>query len=72
MFPQDKMVKYKSANEDPLYWKITIGLFIFGLLSYWLIPKFYFATLFSFIGIIIYFLISINKALKRQSKESKR
>lgn len=62
------MLKYKSANEDPNYWEITIGLFIFGLLSYWLIPKFYFATLFSFIGIIIYFLININKRLKRQSK----
>ncbi len=64
--------KYNQANEDPLYWKMIIGLFIFGSLTYWGIPELYFGSLFAFIGIILYLLVFKNQRLNRTTNNRKR
>ncbi len=61
--------KYNNANEDPLYWAIVIGFFLFGIFIYWVDPQLYFASLLSLIGIIIYILAFKNQRLKRTTKE---
>ena len=61
--------KYNSANEDPLYWKMAIGFFVFGILTYWFDSRLYFGSLFSFIAIILYILAFKHQRLKRTTKE---
>ncbi len=57
--------KYNNASEDPLYWSIAIGFFIFTLIAnYFAGIVFAIAWLNSLVGIIIYIMVFKDKRLK--------
>ena len=61
--------KYNNASEDPLYWTLTIGLFVFSMfMGYFVGTWFSIAILNSFIGTILYILIYKEQRLKKVRK----
>ncbi len=62
---KDKGKKYKTANENPLYWMFCIGGFIFGIFSSYLSINFAFGVVGLGFGMMIYMLLNINDKLIR-------
>ncbi len=59
------MKKYNNGSEDPLYWKLCLGLGGYGILSYWVDPIFSIGALFSLMGVIIYVLIFKDSRVRK-------
>ena len=63
------MKKYNNASEDPLYWKLTIGLLFFSMfMGYFVGAWFSVALLTSLVGTILYILIFKEKRLKLKER----